>query len=273
MPVAPLTLTCLSLATLFVALAPVILYRRLRRPFALDWRATIAGIAIFTLFATLIERALNGYLLHGDTPFAALLAHPAAFVAYGALAAGVCEEVGRYIAMRLLLRRAGERRAAPADSTGLAYGIGHGGAEAWFAGVLVQLQWLVFAVLANRGELDQHLTNLPMDAVLRVHFVLATLSPTLAGVFVLERVAALVFQLGLSVLMWRGVRAGSKTILPVAIVAHALVDVPAAMYQARLIGLPVADGVYAALALIVAAVLWRACRLGPSGARRDGATV
>ena len=260
MPVAPITLLCLSLATLFVALAPVVLYRRLARRFVLDWRDTVAGIAVFALFATVIERELNSYVLRHDSSFATLLSHPAAFVAYGAIAAGVCEEVGRYIAMRLLARRADARKPAPPDSTGLGYGIGHGGAEAWLVGVLVQLQWIVFSVLANRGELDQHLTNLPIDAVMRVHLILSTLSPQFAGVFVLERAAALVFQIGLSVLMWRGVRAGSKTILPVAIAAHALIDVPAAMYQARLASLPVVDGVYALAAITVALVLFRHCR-------------
>lgn len=260
MPVAPITLISLSLATLLVALAPIILYRRLRRPFAIDWRDTVAGIAVFALFATVIERAVNSYVLRHDGPAASLLAHPVAFVAYGALVAGLCEEVGRYIAMRLLARRIGTRRDAPPDSTGLGYGIGHGGAEAWLVGVLVQLQWIVFSVLANRGELDPHLTNLPMNAVLRVHMILSTLSPQFAGVFVLERAAALVFQIGLSVLMWRGVRAGSRTILLVAIVAHALVDVPAALYQARLAALPVVDGVYVVAAIVVAIVLFRTCR-------------
>lgn len=260
MTVAPITLLCLSLATLFVAALPVLLYRRLRRPCALDWRDTISGIAVFALFATVIERALNGYLLHDNPATAASLANPFAFVAYGAFAAGVCEEVGRYVAMRLLARRANRVEAAPEDSTGIGYGIGHGGAEAWLVGVLVQLQWIVFAVLANRGELDEHLANLPLDAVLRVHLILANISPLFAGVFLVERVSAFVFQIGFSVLMWRGVRAGWKGILPLMIVVHALIDVPAAMYQARLVPLSAVDGAYAVLAIAVVVVLWRACR-------------
>lgn len=262
MPVAPITLISLSLATLFVAALPVLLYRRLRASFALDWRDTIAGVAVFALFATVLERALNDYVLHQNPGTAQWLTNPFAFVVYGALAAGVCEEVGRYIAMRLLQRRAGtgRGRAAPRDGTGLGYGIGHGGAEAWLVGVLVQLQWIVFAVLANRGELDEHLTNLTMDAVLRVHLILGSLSPLFAGVFAIERTAALVFQIGLSVLMWRGVSAGWRGILPLAIVLHALVDAPAALYQARLVPLVVVDGVYAVAAVVVAVVLFRTCR-------------
>ncbi|MBB3256643.1 putative membrane protein YhfC [Paraburkholderia bannensis] len=263
MHVDPVTLVCLSLATLFVAFLPISLYRRLRRPFQFDWRDTIAGIAIFALFATVIERALNGFLLHENAQTAELLTHPIAFVAYGALVAGVCEEVGRYIAMRMLARRGGRlpglSNTPPKDSTGLAYGIGHGGAEAWFVGVLVQLQWIFFAVLANRGDLDTHLTNLTMDSVLRVHLILATLSPLHAGVFALERTAALVFQIGLSVLMWRGVQAGRKAILPIAILVHALIDVPAAMFQARLVPLVAVDALYVSLAIVAAIVLFKTC--------------
>ncbi|MDR3097574.1 MAG: YhfC family intramembrane metalloprotease [Paraburkholderia sp.] len=265
MHVDPVTLACLSLATLFVAILPISLYRRLRGPFAFNWRDTVTGVAVFALFATVIERALNGYVLHANPVTAQLLANPLAFVLYGALAAGVCEEVGRYIAMRMLARRAGQQPGAshtPADSTGLAYGIGHGGAEAWFVGVLVQLQWIVFAVLANRGELDAHLSNLSMDAVLRLHLVLATLSPLVAGVFALERTAAFVFQIGLSVLMWRGVRAGRKSILPIAIALHALIDVPAAMFQARLVPLVAVDALYAVVAVAVAVALFRTCAAG-----------
>jgi uncharacterized membrane protein YhfC len=260
MTVAPITLVCLSLATLFVALLPVSLYRRLRVPFSLDWRDTIAGVAIFAFFATVIERALNDYVLHGNPATAQVMSNPAFFVLYGAFAAGICEEVGRYIAMRVIARRGGRKPNTPEDSAALGYGIGHAGAEAWFVGVLVQLQWIVFAVLANRGDLDEHLTNLTMDSVLRVHLILASLSPLFAGVFALERTAAFVFQIALSVLMWRGVRAGWKGILPLAILVHALIDVPAAMYQAQLLPLVAVDGFYGVAAVVVAIVLFKKCR-------------
>ncbi|WJF89095.1 YhfC family intramembrane metalloprotease [Paraburkholderia bonniea] len=276
MPVALLTLVCLSLATLCVAVFPIVLYRCLRRPYALNWRDTVAGIAVFALFAMVLERALNGYVLYQNATTAAWLSNPLTFVLYGALVAGLCEEVGRYLALRLIWRRAGTTPLKPLsrpvstplpgaaastatlstvrgnDTTALAYGIGHGGAEVWLVGVLVQVQWIVFAVLANRQQLDGHLSDLSLEMLMRIHLILASLSPLTAGVFVLERLAALVFQIGLSVLMWRGVRAGWRGVLPLAIGAHALIDVPAAMVQARLLPLLVADGLYVLVALGVA---------------------
>ncbi|HTH58532.1 MAG TPA: YhfC family glutamic-type intramembrane protease, partial [Paraburkholderia sp.] len=228
----------------------------------------------------------------GNATTAAFLSNPLAFVVYGALAAGVCEEVGRFLGMRLLMKRAMARpaanrgaRAMPGvdtnagaganlnananartaalradDGAALSYGLGHGGAEAWMVGVLVQLQWIVFAILENRGRLNDYLGNLPGEAVMRVHLILASLTPQLAGIFALERVIALVFQIGLSVLMWRGVRTGSRAILPLAIVVHALIDVPAAMSQARIVPLAIVDTVYAVAAVFVAGWLMRTYR-------------
>ncbi|HYS62931.1 MAG TPA: YhfC family glutamic-type intramembrane protease, partial [Paraburkholderia sp.] len=131
MVVAPLTLSSLAVATLLVAALPFLIYRRLRRPLALKPRDAITGIAVFALFAMVIERALNDYVLHRNEATATFLSNPLAFVVYGALAAGICEEVGRFIGMRLLLRRAAAKPASTADAgdgTALTYGLGHGGA-------------------------------------------------------------------------------------------------------------------------------------------------
>ncbi|MHB9838799.1 YhfC family intramembrane metalloprotease [Paraburkholderia terrae] len=258
LPVSPVTLAVLAVATIFVALLPIYLYRRWRAPFALNRRDAIAGIAVFALSAMVIERALNDYLLRENAATSEWLSDPLAFVVYGALAAGICEEVGRFIAMRWLARRkTGGVTNDAKDGTALAYGLGHGGAEAWLIGVMVQAQWIAFGVLENRGQLDTYLSNMPAGPLMRIHLLLASMSPAMAGVFVLERVAALVFQIGLSVLMWRGVRAGWRAILPVAIVAHALIDVPAAMSQAGLLSLVTVDAIYAVAAIAVAAALIR----------------
>ncbi|MFL6641408.1 MAG: YhfC family intramembrane metalloprotease [Paraburkholderia graminis] len=270
MVVAPLTLSSLALATLVVAALPFVIYRRLRRPLALKPRPAIAGIAVFALFAMVIERALNDYVLHRNEATATFLSHPLAFVVYGALAAGICEEVGRFIGMRLLIKRASARASAtPAsahqtprtdDGTALAYGLGHGGAEAWLVGVMVQVQWILFAVFENRGQLDSYLSNLPTESLMRIHLILASLTPQTAGIFALERIAALVFQIGLSVLMWRGLRAGWRGILPLAIALHALVDVPAALFQAQLVPLAAVDAVYALAAVVVVGLLFKTLR-------------
>jgi uncharacterized membrane protein YhfC len=56
------------------------------------------------------------------------------------------------------------------------------------------------------------------------------------------------------------VRAGSRGILPLALVVHALIDVPAAMAQARLLPLAAVDTIYAVAAVFVAGLLTRIYR-------------
>ncbi|MDR5750531.1 MULTISPECIES: YhfC family intramembrane metalloprotease [unclassified Caballeronia] len=259
------TLASLTIATLLIAALPVVLYRRLRPRFLFERREVILGIAVFAFFSMIVERALHGFVL-GNATLVGWLANPAVFVAYGALAAGVCEEVGRFLAMKWLIRR--EPLTLDRAGTSLGYGIGHGGAEAWLVGVFVQAQWIVYAVLANRNQLDEHFTSVPPDALLRLHMVLGTLSPQYAVLFVVERAAAFVFQLGFSVLMWQLLRERFRPALPFLIVTHALIGLPAALFQARVIPLLAADAVYLVLALFVVRALIRYFR---AGAGRPGA--
>jgi uncharacterized membrane protein YhfC len=257
--VSVLTLVCLTLATLLIAALPIVLYRRLKPRFSFERREVIAGIAAFAFFSMVVERALHGFVL-GNAALVGWLMHPAAFVAYGALAAGVCEEVGRFIAMKWLISRAPASLENP--GTALGYGIGQGGAEAWLVGVFVQLQWIVYAVLANNNQLDVHFTSVPLDDLMRLHMILGNLSPQYAALFVIERAAAFVFQVGLSVLMWQLLRERVRYTLPLLIAAHALIGVPAALFQARLIPLLAADAVYLVFGLIVLRALVRYFRSG-----------
>ncbi|MGK8799454.1 YhfC family glutamic-type intramembrane protease [Burkholderia cenocepacia] len=255
MTVAPVTLAALIAATLIIALLPLVLFRYLRKPLALDRRDTIVGVAVFTLFAMIVERAFHGLVL-SQTP-AGWLTQPLAFVAYSALATAVFEEVGRYLGMRFLARRYGP---SAGDGRGIGYGIGHGGAEAWFVGVLVWGQWSYLAWLASRGQLETQLSDLPADTVVRLHMMLATLSVPSIALLLLERCASFVLQLALSVLVWRGVRAGRAGVLPLAIVLHALAAAPALLYQVRVLPAAWVEAVYFMLAALLIVALVKTCR-------------
>ncbi|KVD01561.1 hypothetical protein WI77_33000 [Burkholderia ubonensis] len=256
MTVSPFTLALLIAATLILALLPLVLYRILRKPLSLDRRDAIVGVAAFTLFAMVVERAFHGIVL-SQASAGGWLTQPLAFVAYGALTAGVFEEVGRYLGMRYLSRRYG---ATAGDGRAIGYGLGHGGAEAWFVGVLVWGQWIYLAWLANHGQLDAQLAGLPGDAVLRLHVMLATLSGPSIAMLLLERCAAFVLQVSLSVLMWRGMRAGWRGVLPLAIALHALADVPAMLYQVRTLSAAWVEAMYFVLAAVLIGVLVKTCQ-------------
>lgn len=252
--ISALSLACVIAATLAVAILPIFLYRRLRPRFGFDRRDVIVGIAVFALFSMVIERGLHQLVLSNITTVSWLL-QPGVFVTYGALATGICEEVGRFIGMKWIVKR--KPAALNTEGAALGYGIGHGGAEAWLVGVLVQMQWIVYALLANHGDLDQYFSNVPAEALMRLHMVLSNLSPEYAMLFVVERGASFAFQIGFSVVMWQMLRERFKFTLPFMILAHALVAMPAALYQAQIIPLRVADLVYLVFGLIVTRALMR----------------
>jgi uncharacterized membrane protein YhfC len=256
MTVAPVTLAVLIAATLIIALLPLVLFRYLRKPLALDRRDTIVGVAMFALSAMIVERAFHAFVL-SRTPAGGWLTHPLAFVAYSALATAVFEELGRYLGMHWLSRRYG---ASARDGRGIGYGIGHGGAQAWFVGVLVWGQWAYLGWLASRGQLDAQLSDLPPDTVVRLQMMLATLSVPNVVLLLLERVAAFAVQVALSVFVWRGVRAGRAGVLPAAIVLHALAAAPALLYQVRMLPAAWAEAAYFVIAALLTAALVKTCR-------------
>ncbi|AOK47013.1 MULTISPECIES: YhfC family intramembrane metalloprotease [Burkholderia] len=256
MTVAPVTLAALVIATLVVALLPIGLHRFLRKPLALDRRDAIVGVAVYTVFATLLERGLYAILL--SQPSAVLwLSKPVTFAVFGTVVAALFEEIGRYLGLRFLAKRYGP---SDGDARGLSNGIGHGGAQAWFVGVVVLAQWVYLAWLANRGELNAQLSTMPADLALRIQVMLATMSPVSVAVSALERVAAFVVQLALSVLMWRGMRANKRWILPAMIVLHPVIDLPSILYNGGGVPFEWMVALYLLLTAGFAGALMKLCR-------------
>ncbi|WP_246794986.1 YhfC family glutamic-type intramembrane protease [Burkholderia perseverans] len=262
MTVAPATLVALIVGTLLVALLPIVTYRLLKAPMKLDRRDAIVGIAAFMLFATLLERGFYALAL-GMPAITQFLVKPAAFVAFGTIAAAVFEEAGRYLGMRFVERRYG---ASPGDGRGLGYGIGFGGAQAWFVGVIVLGQWTWLVWLAQRGQLNEQLATMPTDLALRIQMMLVTMSVPSIGVRVFECIAAFTFQLAMSVIVWRGVQARKRWILPLAIVLHPIGDLPLIAFNAGAIPISTMVTLYGVLTMILIAGLARWCRAASNAA-------
>lgn len=61
--------------------------------------------------------------------------------------------------------------------------------------------------------------------------------------------------------------AAAPVLLGLAIVLHALADLPAALYQVHAVPLVVTEGIYTVIALLLAATCWP-----PQGGRKPGAS-
>lgn len=175
------------------------------------WRDFFLGAGIFFLFAMVLEQILHTLVLR--SPLGQVLqSNIWLYGLYGGLAAGIFEEVGRFLAFKLVLRNRRER------ITALSYGVGHGGMEAFLLLAVTYFNNLyLFSVLSNGGTLAPELT-----AALENLAALPAVMYLWAG---LERVIAITIHMTLSVLVFTAVtRPGKRWLFLAAIGLHAAAD-------------------------------------------------
>jgi len=201
-------------------------------------RNVLVGAGAFFVFSQVLERSLHVYLLKlNPTTAAWFQAHPIGFALYGCLAAGLFEEVGRVVGMRTLVRVSGT------PGTAVAYGIGHGGLEAILIGGLAMVQTFTFAILLNSGRFDATFgSTVSPEAIARMQTSLEQL--TLAGLTMgtVERLIALLIQIGLSLVVWRAVEKGWLGLLALAVLCHAVIDFPVALAQTGQLSSSIVEG-------------------------------
>lgn len=243
-----------SIVGMFVSIilcvaAPVLMCIFLRRRCRADWMSLLVGAVTFLVAAMVLEQMLHSLVLM--TLGEALTGNIWLYALYGAVAAAVFEEGGRWFAMkRILLKRNQLSR-----ENSLMYGVGHGGIEAIFLTGFAYINNLITSFLVNSGGIEAILESL--DEANRGATVqsLAVLGNTESLMFYLggvERILAFGLQIALSVLMYRGVMLGKKQLLTAPFLIHFGVDFIAVVI-AHYLPVLVAELVLLAL---VAAVCW-----------------
>ncbi|MED4352805.1 YhfC family intramembrane metalloprotease [Schinkia azotoformans] len=211
-------------------LFPIAILIFLLRKKSLSWKSFWIGALIFVIFSQVLEKLLHIAVIDPAGPSLKWTDSTAAFVAYGALAAGVFEEIGRYLAFKFLLKRNLEYK------DGLSFGLGHGGIEAILIGVLGGINAIVIANLINTGMFDQTIgAALPTEQLTMIKNQFLN---TGFGIYVvggLERIPAIFIHIALSLFVLLAVRENEFVYVIYAIGLHALMDVVPAMYQVGVI--------------------------------------
>ena len=178
------------------------------------------GALIFLVFAMVLEQISHVLFLRPD---GYVLNHTWAYVLYGAFAAGIFEETGRFVAFKVFLKK--HRKQA----SGVLYGIGHGGMESVLLCGTTMVLYLVIAFQINGAAGD--LTALPKA----LQPMTASLQGMTVGTLLMsgvERMIAVCFHISLSVLVfWAVNRPGKWWLYPAAILLHAGLDMIATLYQ------------------------------------------
>lgn len=165
------------------------------------WRVFVKpyliGVATFLIFQVFTRLPILQLVLPGQSWYIIFqMGHPVLTLVLVCLSAGIFEECGRFAMMHIL--RPSERTVAAA----IAFGIGHGGIEAILLAALPNLLgWM---------QVPLSVAALPFGDI------------AIVGV---ERLLAILFHVGLSVLVMEAVRRRRWWLLPLAVVIHGAANV------------------------------------------------
>lgn len=220
----------MSVNALLSIAVPVCLSLYLIRKYQAKLSTILVGAGTFIVFALVLESLVHQLVLKGPHG-PAILGNTLYYALYGGLAAGVFEESGRFLSMKFLMKKE-PSKALP----GIAYGVGHGGAEMIVIFGITMIGNLVLSVLINSGQTEMLLSKVPAEATAQVQAQLNQLQSLGTGTWLIglwERFSALVLHLGLSVMVWTAVSKGGRWLwlYPAAIALHALVDAGVVMLQ------------------------------------------
>lgn len=195
----------------------------------------LIGLVIFMAFVMVLEPMCHQYFLVGDTGIQGYInSNTWAYVLYGALAAGIFEETGRFLSFKFLMKSSNAREDA------VTYGIGHGGAESVIlVGFSMLSSILLMQAIISMGGMEAYVMQAPAESQEMMRESLNAMFATEPYVYLLagvERIATVFFHIALSVIVFIGAkRPGKWYFYPAGIVLHAFLDMFAVMYQKNVI--------------------------------------
>ncbi len=257
--IAPSVIIAMFLESAFAFLLPIALLLFWQKKTGARIAPFFVGAGIFFLFAMVLEQILHALCLMSDNPVSrAIRGSVVLYALYGAFAAGIFEETGRFVAFKLMKRHASRE-------VSVTYGIGHGGIEAMLLVGVNMLIYGVCALLLNSGG-AQALALFGPETQTALVPMLQSLTVGTCAIGAWERLSTVIFHIAMSVLVFAAVHQPGKWYLyPLAILLHAGVDLFAVLFQVGVLqNMILVEVLIMAFSLLCALLAWRIYRALPS---------
>lgn len=183
-------------------------------------KSFIVGSLVFFISQILIRIPILTYVLPNMMWFIKISNNPYLYGIFLGLTAGIFEEVGRFIAFKYILKKNYQW------IDGIYYGFGHGGIEALLITGVSCLNLLVGCIMINNGTFDALISSSSTVTGQVLYNQCINLTSTSALLGGIERIFAMIIQIGLSLIVLYGVRNRKIIYLFVAILIHTLVNGP-----------------------------------------------
>lgn len=219
----------LAMLLILVAVVSPVLYFKKTKQISL--LVFLLGGVGFYLSSQIFENLLHRLVLQpqADGTIALMKNAPLLYVLYGITTAAVFEETARYLIFHYLQKK---RPLTVNDS--LAYGLGHGGIEAFFIGIAGLLNLFFLVQLVSQGD-SKLLAQLPQATISYVQQL------QIGSVYLLafERILALAIQVFLTFWVWVAVKERTAKYFLVALLFHALINLAPALVQVGWLAQPI----------------------------------
>lgn len=226
---------------LFAFLIAAVWYAR--KKYKINFAVLGLGAVAFFASSQVLEKIVHLLVLHpqkdGTVPL--MTENPLLYVIYGISMAALFEETARLIFFKWL-----EKKRTLEDSDALAYGLGHGGLELIYIGIASLLNlFILFSAVESQNP---NIMQLLPESTLATINNLAAWQIYLLG---LERILALLLQVGLTFWVYQAVRQKKWIYLVAAYGLHALFDLAPSLSQVGWLSNPLlVEGLLAAEVII-----------------------
>lgn len=199
----------------------------------------LIGAATFLLFVT-VEKVIQSFFIMDSTPMGAFInARPVLWAFTVGFFPGLFEETGRLVAFKTLLKKRQQRE------TSISYGLGHGGvAEVSVIMTYTMISYIAYAALINSGEIAtvlEQVRELAPNQLSQIEDLIKQLTEFSAMslvTMIIERVFAVMFHVGASIMVFYACKDKKFWLYPLAILIHTLIDMYGGLMLANVISIP-----------------------------------
>jgi len=233
------TLVMLGIGAVLFLVVPIIISiiwkKKKKEPFT----TILIGAATFLLFVT-VEKVIQSFFIMDSTPMGAFInARPVLWAFTVGFFPGLFEETGRLVAFKTVLKKRQQRE------TSISYGLGHGGvAEVSVIMTYTMISYFAYAALINSGEIAtvlEQVRELAPNQLSQIEDLIKQLTEFSAMslvTMIIERVFAVMFHVGASIMAFYACKDKKFWLYPLAILIHTLIDMYGGLMLANVISIP-----------------------------------
>ena len=233
------TLVMLGIGAVIFLVVPIIIAIIWKKKKNEPFTTVIIGAAAFLLFVT-VEKVIQSFFIMDSTPMGAFInARPVLWAFTVGFFPGLFEETGRLVAFKTLLKKRQQRE------TSISYGLGHGGvAEVSVIMTYTMISYIAYAALINSGEIAtvlEQVRELAPNQLSQIEDLIKQLTEFSAMslvTMIIERVFAVMFHTGASIMVFYACKDKKFWLYPLAILIHTLIDMYGGLMLANVKSIP-----------------------------------